>query len=488
MLLGANATGAGRSHQGMFEKIRAAERRMEDNIAAIDATNSVLRYATWENRTTGVIASRRHREMLNGLKQQEQEALNDRRRELAELYSNEMDAWEEEVKNRVETMEQHKERMRSKALALRDAREADKKKMVQEMYDRQWRDACDDARTLDSSATVKWVASQRWQQTEERKAREEELAKEEASYMEKIQERVAYLAEQEDKKAEDARVRNEVMKADLDLQVQYHQLKKQDLWKREALEEKAELEQIRQELDEEARVQQEKKMQAHEAGKAVAAYNEKRLSLREQQAAEERERDVLLLKYAMAKAAAGDEEERRKKEAEKEAMRKYNEYLKEQAVKEQEDQSANEAIRREAEDRIWRERDRQQQAQLDARNALLKECHEARMTQVQIKQRLQEQALKLDAQQAEVDRLEFIKGEERERELQEKKRRELLDQAAILREQVEARRKAKEAEKQEEYLQIKQMEAFERRHKARLASQAGVVTMKHPRPHTQWYS
>lgn len=44
---------------------------------------------------------------------------------------------------------------------------------MQECYDRQWRDACDDARTLDSKANTEWVTSQRWEQVAEKAAREE---------------------------------------------------------------------------------------------------------------------------------------------------------------------------------------------------------------------------------------------------------------------------------------------------------------------------
>ena len=46
-----------------------------------------------------------------------------------------------------------------------------RRKYVQECYDRQWRDSCDDARTLDSQAHTDWVASQRWLQVAEKAAR-----------------------------------------------------------------------------------------------------------------------------------------------------------------------------------------------------------------------------------------------------------------------------------------------------------------------------
>lgn len=48
---------------------------------------------------------------------------------------------------------------------------------MQECYDRQWRDACDDARTLDSKANTNWITAQRWQQVAEKGAAEEVSAR-----------------------------------------------------------------------------------------------------------------------------------------------------------------------------------------------------------------------------------------------------------------------------------------------------------------------
>jgi hypothetical protein len=42
----------------------------------------------------------------------------------------------------------------AKAYALRDAREASRSQVVKEKYDLQWREACDDARTLDSKVCI----------------------------------------------------------------------------------------------------------------------------------------------------------------------------------------------------------------------------------------------------------------------------------------------------------------------------------------------
>lgn len=54
-------------------------------------------------------------------------------------------------------------------------------------------------------------------------------------------------------------------------------------------------------------------------------------------------------------------------------LRQYNEYLKEQMVKEAEDEAQYDDIRKQAEGRIWDQRDAQLKAQRDARAALMKQ-------------------------------------------------------------------------------------------------------------------
>ena len=60
----------------------------------------------------------------------------------------------------------------AKAYQLRDKREAERQSAVQAKYDQQWRDACDDARTLDSKAMTIHMNKLRLQQIEEKKRME----------------------------------------------------------------------------------------------------------------------------------------------------------------------------------------------------------------------------------------------------------------------------------------------------------------------------
>lgn len=66
-----------------------------------------------------------------------------------------------------------------RAYALKEAREKQKAAYIEQCYNKQWRDACDDARALDSEATAAYMHEQRVAQIEEKIRLKEQLTKEE---------------------------------------------------------------------------------------------------------------------------------------------------------------------------------------------------------------------------------------------------------------------------------------------------------------------
>ena len=63
-----------------------------------------------------------------------------------------------------------------RAYALRDKRESERLAFVQKCYDQQWRDACDDARTLDSKAMDMFLGQDRIATIQEKLRKKQELA------------------------------------------------------------------------------------------------------------------------------------------------------------------------------------------------------------------------------------------------------------------------------------------------------------------------
>ena len=94
-----------------------------------------------------------------------------------------MNNWREEVLSKVETVEERKARIMERAYKLRDARESARGKYVEECYNRRWREACDDARTLDSIETTKFMAAERMRQIQDKIQRKQNLNSDEGAWL-----------------------------------------------------------------------------------------------------------------------------------------------------------------------------------------------------------------------------------------------------------------------------------------------------------------
>jgi len=111
-------------------------------------------YATWETKTAAVIAKKTVENRARQLANEDADDVGERRAAMQRLYESEMNGWKVMLANQEETLDERKERIRERAYLLKNQRESERKNFVKEMYDKQWRDACDDARSLDSQAIM----------------------------------------------------------------------------------------------------------------------------------------------------------------------------------------------------------------------------------------------------------------------------------------------------------------------------------------------
>jgi hypothetical protein len=471
---------AGGSRARAFERHRASERALEEARASLTETKNAVLLAEWENKTHGTIEARMHAERMKALRHSTEEELKERRRRLSQLYERDAKEWREEVLASVETTEQIKERMLARALQLKAVRDEERRGFVQAMYDKQWRDSCDDARNLDSKAMLKWIAEQRKEQLDEREALSMNRSSEEDEYMAKVEQRVKELVDAEQERDRQRLEAERQNKDFLSVQIRYNHERLMDRLKREAEEDAAELAALKRDMEMDAAKERQRREEAHARGREVLAANSGRLNMRAEAAAQEREQDLKLLEYAMERDNAGKAEEMQKREAEKMSMRNYRSFLQEQMIKEAQDQSALDEIRLKAENEIWDARDAELAAREEARRRLLEEVHEGRAEQLRLKALREEEEKRDHYEQLEFDARAQAVAESREREEAERRVQERRDQAAILLQQVEERAKVKALEAQDEFLQTKRMEAFERAHAARLEQQAGKVVVNHP--------
>lgn len=125
--------------------------------------------AEWEDKLRVDAKEAQIRNTMKVLANQDNEDLHRRRCVLAELYNQEMTRWKAQVVSRMETPEQRKQAMIERARALKERREAERLKLVHEKRMQQYREQCDNLRTLDSKRSTLLATEERAAQLDEKK-------------------------------------------------------------------------------------------------------------------------------------------------------------------------------------------------------------------------------------------------------------------------------------------------------------------------------
>jgi hypothetical protein len=246
--------------------------------------------------------------------------------------------------------------------------------------------------------------------------------------------------------------------------------------------------QIRAALEQEEETQRRRHEAERQRQKEVLQYNAKYKAVVEEKERVQKTQDEFLLRYAMEREAESIATENAKKNANRAAAAQYRKYLEEQMIKEAEDNSTLDDIRRVEEEKVWNARDAALDARQRARDELRMLVDQGRMDQIEYRRRQQELEDEMDriyAAQFIVDAKDGIRREHEEVQ----RRRELnLSNRSKLEEQIAYRRAVEERERQEAYLSDKHMRHMERVHQQKLQEQGGVVRTYRPLRQGQWYS
>lgn len=419
--------------------------------------------------------------MLVKLQDEDQYQLFYRRSELASLYNDELQNWQQEVLSKVETIEERKERIMKKAFALRDSREKGRMEHVEAAYKRQWRDSNDDSRTLNSEALTKFMAAERNQQMKDKVIAAAQSGEDDEAFLKEWQRQLDVL-EAKDKAKNALRHTNNISTAKgIISQIEYNTNQKQIMYDNTQREAEEEIRMVRQAIaDEKARLQQ-KKQDRFDAGQKILQYNSQFADIAADAARTQAEQDRFLLDHAMEQERQQIAAENEKKKLAGDAAKKYTAYLKMMMIKEAEDTGFVDEMNRRESEKVQKARDDALQAREDARNHLMKLVKEGRVEQIQYKR---EQSIK----EKEDDRIyaskfarDIEEGKQSDNQAAEGRRVKAMANSVKLRNQIQAREDAKVLEKQEEFLMEKRMQHMERQHKARLGQQAGDVRLDYKR-------
>uniref|UniRef100_A0A7S1XRQ7 Cilia- and flagella-associated protein 53 n=1 Tax=Phaeomonas parva TaxID=124430 RepID=A0A7S1XRQ7_9STRA len=460
----------------------------EERIAHIGLSREALLKADWENKTQSRIEQRQEALLRARDEETAAERLRARRARLKGLYDAEYGGWITEMQSETETAEQRKERLRSKAMALKNRREAAQASFVEAKRQQQWRDSCDEARTLDSKALLHYVTAARKSELDFKETKNVTDKIEAAKFAEEWRGRMKVL---EDREIADAHARheaNEACRRDLDEQVRIkgeRRLQLIESMRKDAEEELTELAAAIQRDEDEQRRRTE---EAHARGREVRAFNEARLNMRQERAALERQQDLLLLQYGMEQERKRIAEEQAKRQLEINATREYTEHLKELMIKEAQDDSEVDAIREREENRVWEKRDAELRAQTEARRRLMEIVHAGRQEQIKAKRERDAIDRILEEEQERNDAAELQKGLQMDREAAEKRKRDAQDNNTLLLKQIAMREQARLDELERERQEAEKWRADMRAVDQRAAAEAGEVKLYYPRSHSNWYT
>mmetsp|Transcript_78098 Transcript_78098/g.156286 ORF Transcript_78098/g.156286 Transcript_78098/m.156286 type:complete len:481 (+) Transcript_78098:47-1489(+) len=461
---------------------------IENNVKNVVEYEKVDQRAKWENKTTAKIETKRKGARVSELQGNHAASLLARKRQLAGILNNEMNQWQKEFGELGESPHDRKMALQSRALALRDARESERRAFVDDMYKLQWQSSCDDGRLLDSKATIKQVMVDRDTQIQHKVHAASKLQAEEGMLMAEWKQRIDELETKENQKEAYRSAMEKEIKGMLDEQVTAHHGRKEALRARQAKDASEEMHEWRAAKDQEEDEEQEKAVLARQRGIETRTFNQSRVHLRAEAAQTVKSQDLVLLNFALDKERAKEAEEAAKRLEEKETTKRYQDYLELQMVKEAEDFAEVDAVRKKAEDQIFAKREQEQQDRLDARNALWRNTDRGRQEQIRfqyeraIKEAEDDNAMssKNGGNQDELDAIETAKRAAHKQALGE-------NQLGI-RAQVSYKQRVGRREVQEKYLEAKIMSKVEVEHKARLSEMAGTVKVNFPNKHTQWYS
>lgn len=447
---------------------RAAEETRVLLNERVKTDERVNQYAKWEQKTTAQLQDAQIKQIARGLKERDQVQLMQRRAKLAMMLTEEDKYFRAELASMQETPTERAKRLIANARQFKEERERKRQDFVQQQYERQWKDGCDDLRTIDSGFFNLHCAGEVQRQIEEKELRKEDARREKQRWDDLWElERQKKIASED----ENARKRREALyqnRRDLKDQVDQQTLQ-QKIQKAQDQKEKEIFQSI---LDMDAALARQKQADEAEAKRAFAlqtvAYNEELLRQRQEAFRRQREEDRLTLERKMAEYKEDTVRAENDKAAQRRDLIEFRNFIRRRKEEEARMERELERLVQEDLDRSNAQRDAVWERERLARERLLADVYATRADQLQEKQRAQQRVAEEVALEKAAAEVEIARAEEAERwearmeyEAGQRRRRDLASQVAII-------QNRQELEKQELALEKLRADEAERIHKEKL--------------------
>lgn len=442
---------------------RHQERLLHENQSYLRQQHNTERLLDWENRTNARIQQREVSNLTQHLLREDEEELQRRQDELKQLYGGEMEEWKGLVKDKLEiTQEQRMAQIRERAYALKSQREAERQEFVKECYQRQWRDACDDLRAMDSKATLDRLAEDRRLMLEKNAAIQQQKSEEE-----RIGDSMSFLQDRD----EDENQRREInlrTKQALDQQLKLKKEHQAALLAQRKREEEGQLKQLARLEEKSKQAHKEQLEKAKKEGDDMYQAMLQRSKSRENRKKLESERDLILLQHALEKERHEIALEKAKKEEGKEAAFEYVQCLRAQLKDEAAERQQTNAIRDEASEKIFRKNDERLAAEAARRKQWMEEVKMSRQEQIKMKQREIERLRREEEIEVMENRASHVASKEEETRRNERKKADIIENMLANKAIMDKMAADRELEQQEKYLLAKRIQYDEMKHQQKL--------------------
>ncbi|KAL7484076.1 hypothetical protein ACHAW6_009718 [Cyclotella cf. meneghiniana] len=446
------------------QRRRDQEYLLQEQESFLRQHHNTERLLDWENRTNLQIQQREVSDLTQKLLREDDDQLHRRQQDVQTLYKAEMDEWKDLLKDKLTvTPEQQMEQIRERVFALKAKREAERQEFVKECYRRQWKDACDDLRAIDSRAAIDRLAEDRKLMLKTKNAL---LQQEKFDHCGSSQS-MSFLQNRDDGSNLRRQINAETKQA-LDRQLQ---------WKTEqqaaaaAQRKQEEEEQLRHfaHLEQTAKESHNKLLQkTKKEGQDMYQETIQRAELREQRRKLERDHDLILLRQALEIERNQIATEKAKKEGGKEAASEYVQFFREQLKQQSIERKQVNAIQDEASEKILKKNDEKLMAEAARRRQWMEEVKVSRQEQIRMKEREAEQQREKEEVEVEEAKSALRRQEDVEKNKEEQIKAEKIENVRANKAIIEMMAKDREMEKQETFLLNKQIQYAERIHQQKL--------------------
>lgn len=465
---------------------RAQEKIVKERQDFIKDECNATYVAQWEKKTSLRIEKQDQKNRADRLAEIDKKSLKQRQANICELYAKDEAEWKHklETSQNISTEDRMLE-IREKADRLKVKREKERQDFENQCYERQWRDGCDELRRLHSKAITDKVMRDRSYAFELNDKNKDKV--EDASRCRNEQSIKTKENRNNDNDKPEIINKNLEIKAALDAQIECTRQRNQKQNEEQRLEEQKKLETWKKIDEAERRKELKTRQVARLRGEETLKENAKHIQDREREKAIQREQDLVLLKYVLSKEKQDIQKEEQEKYQGKESAREYLRFLKDQSVKEKEENGVVDTIRNEEMDKILTTRENKTHSKDKSKKQLLKEIHASRLQQIAENERREREEKEELARQVSRNQLEWERQEEAERKKAFQKKEETVKNMLANQAVMEEKSRLKTQEKQRELLEQKEIQMDEIDHLDRIKREAGNVVTSFPRRRSQMF-